>query len=833
MLFFAFVLLFVTKIRFPPHRSLYSVILGRYNDEGLKLVRLYEKHAGKLLKTKADLDFLHCCQTNHLTPKFLRFKLYSRNVENKHEYTKYQKRLLNGEIESKKLRIRSLQSDVDMVYSSLKNKLSFIDFRHVCNIMANGHRHKMKQVEKTHHKKLIDLGLPYQASKLSPEDVIYNLSNTTLTPNQKTALSLGLDFCFNPTKLNYNSYFLGMENLYKNLNQCGIYHAAPDAPNLFRTKFKSIALQTYYKFKPRQSSFQKDMISALKELRSNKELIITKPDKGNGTVILERQDYIRKMMDLINDPINFKKLDVDIYKQIIKLERKNNRLVDKMVADGVVTSLQGNKLKSRGSRPGVMYGLPKVHKQNVPMRPILSMSGSFNYELSRYMVPVLAPLSRNEYTVSDSFDFVQDIGQKTNHNYVMASFDVKSLYTNVPVRETCEIVLNKLFPHNDSVHEGFNKSLFEKVLNNCIENFFLFNNQAYEQVDGLPMGNSISAVLANIFMSHHEQIWLDNCPIEFKPVMYRRYVDDTFLLFRNANHVKTFQDYLNKQHDRIQFTCEIEKNNSLAFLDCSVTKHGNVFHTSSYRKPTYTGLGMKFDSAISDKYKFNLIDCLIDRAYKINSTVTQFCKELQRLRTFFSANGFNIFSVERKISKKLDCIKNPKPSIPTANKRIVYGKIPFMSCWHNKVFEKTIASEIINEFFPHLNLVLIFTNSMSIARMFPFKDVVPKCVRSNVIYIYKCGICNSTYIGETARHYKTRVSEHMGISPLTGARMAKITSHIYGHFLETGHRVLEKNFSILYSCNSYDLQTSESIAIHELNPNINDKNSSTPLKILN
>ena len=163
---------------------------------------------------------------------------------------------------------------------------------------------------------------------------------------------------------------------------------------------------------------------------------------------------------------------------------------------------------------------------------------------------------------------------------------------------------------------------------------------------------------------------------------------------------------------------------------------------------------------------------------------------------------------------------------------MVYCKMPFMSNWHNKSFEKTFVSEIMHEFFPHVNLRLIFTNSMTIAKMFPFKDVVPKCVRSNVVYSYQCGICHSTYIGETARHYKTRISEHRGISPLTGAPMAKVTSHIFGHSLETGHDIKEENFNILYSRDPFDLQISESIAIHELNPNLNDKNSSTPLKIL-
>ena len=131
-----------------------------------------------------------------------------------------------------------------------------------------------------------------------------------------------------------------------------------------------------------------------------------------------------------------------------------------MISDGIVTSLVGNNLKTRGSRPGIMYGLPKIHKQGAPMRPILSMIDSFNYNLSRYLVPVLSALCVSEFCVRDSFSFVNEISEFENQNYIMASFDVKSLFTNVPVQETCKIVLDKLFATSDSIYEGVSKSLF-------------------------------------------------------------------------------------------------------------------------------------------------------------------------------------------------------------------------------------------------------------------------------------------------------------------------------------------------------------------------------------
>ena len=83
------------------------------------------------------------------------------------------------------------------------------------------------------------------------------------------------------------------------------------------------------------------------------------------------------------------------------------------------------------------------------------------------------------------------------------------------------------------------------------------------------MGSPLGPTLANIFLCCHEQMWLDNCPVEFKPVIYRRFVDDTFLLFRSKEHIEKFCLYLNCQHPNIKFTSQIEENNSI-FLDIKI-----------------------------------------------------------------------------------------------------------------------------------------------------------------------------------------------------------------------------------------------------------------------
>ena len=132
----------------------------------------------------------------------------------------------------------------------------------------------------------------------------------------------------------------------------------------------------------------------------------------------------------------------------------------------------------------------------------------------------------------------------------MVSFDITSLYTNIPIKETTEIILNGLY-NDDNGFRGLSRERFQKLINLIVEdNYFLFNGKLRKQIDGLAMGNPISATFANIFMSHHEKQWLANCPREFKPIIYRRYVDDTFMIFEKEEQINLFYEYLNKQHQK-------------------------------------------------------------------------------------------------------------------------------------------------------------------------------------------------------------------------------------------------------------------------------------------
>ena len=138
---------------------------------------------------------------------------------------------------------------------------------------------------------------------------------------------------------------------------------------------------------------------------------------------------------------------------------------------------------------------------------------------------------------------------------------------------------------------GIEHTKFKKLLSLATtESMFLFNDKYYKQIDGVAMGSPLGPTLANAFMCHYEKKWLEECPSQFKPIYYRRYVDDIFVTFSSPARVALFFNYLNSRHANISFTHENEINNTLAFLDLSIYRENNRFVTSIYRKPTFSGV---------------------------------------------------------------------------------------------------------------------------------------------------------------------------------------------------------------------------------------------------
>ena len=168
----------------------------------------------------------------------------------------------------------------------------------------------------------------------------------------------------------------------------------------------------------------------LRNLRKNKNIVITKPDKGIGVVILDRKLYDNGIQEIIWDSSKFEKLNED---PTLVREASLQHLLCKSFLTKLNLNL--NKLYPPGSAPARIYGALKMHKfsssDSFPkLRPIFSSIGTFNYNLARFPCDLLSLLVPNDYSCKDTFSFISQIKNANLVRKFLVFYDVTSLFTN-------------------------------------------------------------------------------------------------------------------------------------------------------------------------------------------------------------------------------------------------------------------------------------------------------------------------------------------------------------------------------------------------------------------
>jgi Reverse transcriptase (RNA-dependent DNA polymerase) len=397
----------------------------------------------------------------------------------------------------------------------------------------------------------------------------------------------------------------------------------------------------------------------------------------------------------------------------------------------------------------------------------------------------------------------------------MVSFDVCSLFTNIPLHETIDIAVNLILENNPrfTITKVQLRKLF---LFATAQTHFLFDTNIYDQIDGVAMGSPLGPVLANLFMGVNEREWLSEYSGS-KPCFYRRYVDDVFCLFKSVCDVKPFLEYLNSRHPSIKFTVEYETDRKLPFLDVLVDGiNGDCFTTSIYRKVTFTGLLTNFNSFCSNSYKIGLIKTLIDRVFKINSSWSGFHSDLEKTTIILAKNQFpeSLISkyVKSYLHNKFESKTNPCDKL-SAGERTRYYKLPYIGFVSNLTNQK--IRNIVSKYCVGIDVKLIFVSFKS-GSYFSLKDPLPKCLQSGVIYKFVCAGCNACYIGESSRHLKTRIDEHLGKDK---------SSHIYKHLQASDdckRQCSDLCFSVLDEApTDFQRKLKEAMFIQWLKPNLN------------
>ena len=414
--------------------------------------------------------------------------------------------------------------------------------------------------------------------------------------------------------------------------------------------------------------------------------------------------YISAIEEILNDNSKFSKLDILAGKEINHIVNLEKRITSelKLLKDKKLIGKSTYKsIKPVGSRPEILYGSSKIQKETrnglPPFRPILSAIDTPTYKLAKFLQKFLTPSTANKYTVIDSFHFAEEICQQDS-NLHMASLDVHSLFTNIPLDETMDICGDNLYNDNENP-PNIPKLDFRNLLNIATkESFFMFNNKYYKQVDGVAMGSPLGPALANIFMCNFESKWLRDCPNYIRPVFYRRYVDDIFALFSSLDHANKFKGHLSTKHPNINVSIENEKDGCLPFLDVNIFRENEKFATNVYRKKTFSRVSTNFKSFIPETYKIGLIKSLLFRCFSLCSDFIKFHHEIDNLKSILYKNSCPRDLIDKCIKEFLDKILTPKSVSSTVPKKVLIIALPYLGK------------------FPYCNVRFVFQTKCKISR---------------------------------------------------------------------------------------------------------------------
>ena len=424
---------------------------------------------------------------------------------------------------------------------------------------------------------------------INQSDLVVNLSSYQLTADEIKVLSKGLKFIPTPRNINktevsadikefgrrmrLNEFFHDREAVSSDSEQSDHNNSYDEhsfhKPSNFTPKSgREPALDLYLKYlernimhakpQPCKSNISKTEREAIVSLRKNKNIVIFEADKGGAVVVMNKTDYITEARNHLNS------VDADgnrIYKELTfdctdKIMRDVKNAVEKASLHNIIDDELAELLIVDNSKPGNIYFLPKIHKNITPPpgRPICNTINTPTMNLSRWVDIQLQPLVKNLPSyLKDDNHFLRKIDEiNKNHTLprdaLLVTWDVRSLYTNIPHKEGLEALKKTL--HNEKIPRKKANTILEfseLVLNS---NQFKFLGQHYLQMSGTAMGTKMAPSYANLFMGVLEKQMLSS--YKHKPLVYFRYIDDIFMIWTDGeDSLNDFLAHCNNQNKNI------------------------------------------------------------------------------------------------------------------------------------------------------------------------------------------------------------------------------------------------------------------------------------------
>ena len=452
-------------------KSIHSQITSEYGKDIVKIFHKREKLEYKMADFSNHRRFTLRCLSKSLIPVSVRLKSNIKTPEGKQIIRKAERALLNERVRSINNSLAMLKEQRDTCINNLSTVLdeermkdceSFImtrkearhqktlkrqvsKFERLCHKNTGGCTNIQDgtQHEQTNPENRINTGFrgsdsgqnitPGQGLDIDSNSGniwVRNLSKTPLTKAQEQVLAHGPNFAIVPKVPPVLEYKVAIKKACQQLKQGEVEELTGEIKSIIK------------KISPPTPNISKEEHQAIQQLKKDNTRMILTADKGVCMVVMDKDDYIEKSEELLLKP-TYKILSSD---PTTKHKKKLIALLKSIKAEGGIKENTYRRLYPTGSCSLKYYGLPKVHKTGIPLRPIVSSIGSISYETTKELSKILKPLvGKTPYSVKNTEDFIQSIKDiRLQKDECMVSYDMEALFTSVPVKPAIAIIQQKM-----------------------------------------------------------------------------------------------------------------------------------------------------------------------------------------------------------------------------------------------------------------------------------------------------------------------------------------------------------------------------------------------------
>ena len=506
--------------------------------------------------------------------------------------------------------------------------------------------------------------------------------------------------------------------------------------------------------------------AAAKALREDETIVVRKADKSNMYVIMDKNEYNKKLNDILSDKTKFKRITKnptdELKKKIYKITKEVNTKCGKKLL----------KQPTGDFEPGYIYGNVKTHKPGNKLRPIISQVTTPTYTTAKQLDELIKPYIPATFMLKSRDEFINII-QTTKPKNAPSSLDVESLFTNVPVRETIKIIIKNVYHHETLPPPAIDPKKLEELLLLCTTSvpFRNVDGKMYMQTDGMSMGSPLGPTFANFYMADLENRVL-NIP-NMKPNIYCRFVDD---IYTDADHELLLEIKKSMEDNSVlKFTYEESQDGQLPFLDILTMYTPDNFSSKVYVKPTDNGMCLNGMSECPDRYKETVILSYVKRAWTTCSSYEYFQSEMSRVKQVLVNNSYSNKMIDKTIKSFLEKVNKTETTEENAERVDLYYKNIMNTAYKvdEQVLKKIIKDNVkCTNANSKLNIVIYYNNKKTksmVMRNNTTRKTNRTLNQTNIIYEFQCPkdecirqqSVNNAYDGFTDCTLSRRLSMHL------------------------------------------------------------------------